>query len=238
MSPAQRILCVYHATQRDDRVSRILGTRGFQLDWINPARGETLPEVFDHYLAAVVYGGEQSVNDDSEAMRTEREWIRRWVAREKPYLGLCLGGQLLATALGARVYRHHEGLLESGYTLVHPASDGAGILDGPMYVFQWHNEGFEIPSGCTRLARGTRFANQAFSYRPHIIGLQFHPEVTANIMVQWFHEGGHMLTDPGAHDAETQLRDARVFEPSVEAWTERFLDHWINRALEAHQNGT
>lgn len=234
MTAKQRILCVYHATQREDRVSRMLAARGFALDWVNPARGETLPEDFDYYLAAVVYGGEQSVNDDTPAMQTERAWIGRWVDRAKPYLGLCLGGQLLAVALGAQVRRHDRNLLESGYARVYPTGNGARILDAPMYVFQWHNEGFDIPTGCTRLARGTRFVNQAFCREPHTIGLQFHPEVTANIMVQWFREGGHMLTSAGAHTAETQLRDARIFEPLVEHWTERFLDRWVAHALAAH----
>jgi GMP synthase (glutamine-hydrolysing) len=231
MTSERRILCVYHATQREDRVSRMLGERDFMLDWVNPARGESLPEEFDRYLAVVVYGGEQSVNADTPAMRDERDWISRWVEQQKPYLGLCLGAQLLAHALGARIERHPDELLESGYTLVYPENGGSECFPAPMYVFQWHNEGFEIPANCTRLARGNRFVNQAFSYRPHMIGLQFHPEVTPGIMYQWFCEGGHMLTDPGAQNAEMQLRDAHVFEPGIESWTSEFLDRWITHSL-------
>jgi GMP synthase (glutamine-hydrolysing) len=236
MTGSATILCVYHATQRDDRVSRLLRRRGIALEWVNPARGEALPEDFDEYLAVVVYGGEQSVNDDDEAMSRERRWIERWVARERPYLGLCLGGQLLAGALGGAVRRHRDGLLESGYTLVRPEAGYGWLLPSPMYLFQWHNEGFEIPAGCTRLAVGSRFENQAFCYRPHMVGLQFHPEVTPQIMYQWFCEGGHMLTDPGAQTAEAQLRDARVFEPAIEAWTGRFLDRWLDSCRDATFN--
>lgn len=235
MSDGRPILCVYHATQRADRVSRMLCERGYRLEWINPVRGETLPENLDDYLAVVVYGGEQSVNDDSPQMRAEQGWINRWVAGRRPYLGLCLGAQLLARALGATVSRHRLGLLESGYNLIRPEGGGNKLFAAPMYVFQWHNEGFDVPAGAERLARGARFVNQAFSQAPHIIGLQFHPEVTPAIMYQWFCEGGHMLTDAGAQDAETQLRDARVFEPAIESWTGRLLDHWLDRSLYAMQ---
>lgn len=235
MSRGHRILCVYHATQRDDRVSRMLSRRGFELDWVNPVRGEALPDDGGRYLGAVVYGGEQSVNDDTDQMREERRWIGRWLADERPCLGLCLGAQLIARALGAQVSRHPRGLLENGYTRVQPEA-GAGVpFVAPMYVFQWHNEGFDIPPGCERLARGARFENQAFRYAPHIVGLQFHPEVTPAIMYQWFREGGHMLTDPGALNAEAQLRDARVFEPVIEAWTDSFLEQWISVSLEAQR---
>ncbi|GJL81446.1 MAG: GMP synthase [marine bacterium B5-7] len=228
-----QILCVYHASQRDDRVSRLLAGRGFELEWVNPARGEPLPEDCDRYLGVVVYGGEQSANDDSAAVLHERQWISRWVGEQRPYLGICLGAQLLAQALGATISRHAHGLLESGYIRISPEPDNDRLISGPMYVFQWHHEGFDIPNGCTRLARGMHFENQAFEYRPHMVGLQFHPEVTPDIMVQWFREGGHMLTDAGAHPAETQLRDARIFEPGIETWTTSFLDRWITDALNA-----
>jgi len=232
MTDSRTILCVYHASRRDDRVSRMLAERGLILEWVNPARGEPLPDDPGAYLGAVVYGGEQSVNDDTAEMQAERRWMTGWIERDGAVLGLCLGGQLIAAALGARVGRHADGLLESGYTLIRP--DGTnGVVREPMYVFQWHNEGFELPPDCRRLATGARCENQAFSYRAHIVGLQFHPEVTSAIMVQWFHEGGHMLTDPGAHPAETQLRDARVFEPAVEAWTGSFLDTWLEHCRNA-----
>lgn len=230
MTTGRRILCLYHASQRDDRVSRMLRQRGHALTWINPARGEALPDRLDDYHAMVVYGGEQSVNDDTPAMHRERDFIGRWVAREKPYLGLCLGGQLLADALGAPIRRHPEGLLESGYTLVRPDGNGAGLLERPMYVFQWHNEGFELPAGCQRLASGSRYPNQAFAWRGHLIGLQFHPEVTPGIMLAWFREGGHLLTRAGGQCAAAQLRDAPVFEPVIERWTQTLLDHWLAHA--------
>jgi GMP synthase (glutamine-hydrolysing) len=168
-------------------------------------------------------------------MLAERRWIARWLADGRACLGLCLGAQLIAQSLGARVSRHAQGLLENGYTRIQPEAAGKALFAGPMHVFQWHNEGFELPSGCERLARGSRFENQAFRHAPHIIGLQFHPEVTPEIMYQWFCEGGHMLTDPGARDAEAQLRDARVFEPAIEAWTAGFLDQWIACSIEAQR---
>ncbi len=228
--PSGTILCLYHATQRNDRVSRLLKSMGYNLEWINPVRSEALPTDLDRYLAVVVYGGEHSVNDPVAHVALEQDWINRWIALDKPYLGICLGAQFLAKSLGANVRRHHQGLLESGYTLIKPVSGKNRLIEQAMYVFQWHNEGFDIPPGTHRLAAGNRFANQAFTRAPHVIGLQFHPEVTPAVMLQWFHEGGHMLTSPGAHTAEAQLRDARVFESTIEGWTRTFLRQWASDA--------
>jgi hypothetical protein len=87
MTSERRILCVYHATQREDRVSRMLGERDFMLDWVNPARGESLPEEFDRYLAVVVYGGEQSVNADTPAMLTRETGFHVGSSSRNPTLG-------------------------------------------------------------------------------------------------------------------------------------------------------
>ncbi len=233
MTPGRTILCVHHATRRADRVSRLLAEFGFDLAWVNPARGDPLPADTTRFDAMVVYGGEHSVNDDATHVRAEQRFIEAWLATERPYLGLCLGAQFLARALGARVSRPAHGLLESGFVRIEPVPGDEPLFDRATHVFQWHNEGFELPRDCQLLATGTRFPNQAFRFGPHAVGLQFHPEVTPEIMLQWFHEGGHMLTDPGARSAESQLRDAAVFTPQTERWTRNFLARWLNRAPNA-----
>ena len=233
MAIPNTLLMVYHATQRNDRVSRLLAERGFELEWVNPARGEMLPDDIDGYFAAVVYGGAHSVNDAREDVVREQRWIDRWIADERPYLGLCLGSQFLARSLGATVGPAADNSIEKGYTRIEPAGD-SGLVNRPMYVFEWHNEGYALPEGCTPIAGGRRFPTQAYRYRPWIVGFQFHPEVVPEIAFQWYAEAGEHQLLPQAHLAERQLRDAQIFEPGLEQWTRRFLDDWIDHSMNYH----
>jgi GMP synthase (glutamine-hydrolysing) len=234
MTPAgmsKTILLVDHPVgKREDRVSRLLGKHGYDIEWCCPGRGDALPAPNSHYLAVVVYGGTESANDgeDKAYIRRETDWVGRWVATGKPYLGLCLGGQLLARALGADVARHAQGLHEIGYTPVTPTEAGRDFLPAPLHAYQWHKEGFEVPAGAELLAEGEVFPNQAFRYGARTYGLQFHPEVSIPMMNRWMEEAGHMLAEPGAHPRDRQLADARVRDPPMAAWLEGFLARWLD----------
>lgn len=224
------ILLIQHMDdRRDDRVARHLSRRGFALDWRSPARGDPLPEAVAGYAATVVYGGIQSVNDaPREAwLRRELEWIRRWALDERPYLGLCLGAQLLARALGAEVGPHPDGLHEIGFVAVEPTAAGRDVLSGGLHVYQWHNEGFAIPDGGELLARGDVYPNQAFRAGDRAFGLQFHPEATACMRGEWLDASAHMLDAPGAHSRARQERDARRFDAPMEDWLLGFVDDHV-----------
>jgi GMP synthase (glutamine-hydrolysing) len=220
------ILHIFHGEQREDRVSRILLDLGFDVQWVNPVRGEHLPTDRDNYAGVVVYGGVHSVNDDLEHVRQEQAWINQWIEEDRPYLGLCLGGQFLARALNAKVGPHPEARIETGFNAIYPVNGGNDVIPETLYAYQWHNEGFDLPENCELLASGKRFANQAFRYRPHIYGFQFHPEVSTEVMMIWFQEGGHALVHPDATPPASQLRDAHVFDHKVETWTQNFLTKW------------
>ena len=157
-------------------------------------------------------------------MRAEMAWIRRWALDERPYLGLCLGAQLLAAALGGRVAPHPRGVHEIGFFPVRPTAAGAGVLPDPLHVYQWHNEGFGIPDGAELLAEGDVFPNQAFRYGSRAFGLQFHPEATGPMRREWLAASPHVLSAPGAHDPHRQARDARRFDRPMAAWLTGFID--------------
>lgn len=128
----------------------------------------------------VVMGGPMSVNDEGlyPWLKEEKDFLRRYLATGKPLLGICLGAQLIAAVLGARVYANRE--KEIGWFPVEgiPSRDSSTFRFPPSAeVFHWHGETFDLPSGATQLARSQACENQAFQIGS-AIGLQFHLETT------------------------------------------------------------
>lgn len=229
----KRALLVRHVrNKRDDRLSRCLLTLGYELQWCCPATGDPLPRIDGRYQVAIVYGGVQSANDggDRPYICREIDWIARWVSLGRPFLGICLGSQLLARALGARVKLHPLGLAEVGYAWVRPTPAARGFLDCPQLFYEWHTEGFEVPDQAELIAVGDVFPNQAFRFRDHVYGLQFHPEVTPEIILAWMGEAPHALDQPGAHRRTRQVADMRRFDVPAKRWLERFLCEWLAAA--------
>lgn len=224
------ILLIDHPVgRRDDRASAMLREMGYATQWCSPGKGDSLPPVDNGHAAAVVYGGAESVNDaeSKDYLRAEIDWIGQWAESGRPFLGICLGAQMLARALGAPVNRHAEGLHEIGYVEIEPTSAAAGFMDEAMHVYHWHNEGFEVPACAELLASGPVFPNQAFRYGRKAYGIQFHPEVSREVMQRWMREAGHMLEEPGAHPSDMQLADSERFDAPMESWLRRFLPDWL-----------
>ena len=165
-----------------------LEARGARIGWTRLFAGEALPRL-DGLDLVIALGGPMSVNDEARLpwLVAEKRALREAIARGIPVLGVCLGAQLIASALGARVYR--SAAPEIGWFAIEavPGPEGAFRFPPTCTVFHWHGETFDLPEGAVRLARSTPCANQAFQIARHVIALQFHPEMTP--------EGGRALVE-------------------------------------------
>ena len=228
-----KILVVLHQEHSTPgRVGRILQSMGYELDIRRPRFGCPLPKTMDDHAAAVIFGGPMSANDEDDFVKQEIDWIATPLKANKPYLGICLGGQMMARQLGARVYRHPEKRVEIGYYPIKPTEHGEKICDAtfPCHVYQWHSEGFDLPTGAVLLAEGQHFPVQAMRYGPSAYGIQFHPDVTYAMICRWSVRADHRLCEPGAQPAHVQRACWHQYDRAFDVWSHQFLDRWLSSA--------
>jgi GMP synthase-like glutamine amidotransferase len=157
-----------------------LRAAGYEVTKTRFFESATLPDINEIDLL-VVMGGPMSVNDENFLpwLVPEKRFIHDFIEDEKPVLGICLGAQLVANAMGAAVYRNT--LKEIGWFPIQGVSTtGSSNFSFPssLEVFHWHGETFDLPTGATLLARSEGCENQAFQLGRSVIGLQFHLETT------------------------------------------------------------
>ncbi|MGB7084696.1 MAG: glutamine amidotransferase [Phormidesmis sp.] len=225
---SNKILTIIH---KETTVAGIVGSKlaqqGYALDVRAPIFGEPLPNDLENYAAALVFGGPMSVNDDEPYLHKEMDWIQQVVAAGLPYLGICLGAQLLAKVLCAKVMPHAEALEEIGYYSAYATEAGRDVFPPQLRVYQWHKEGFELPEGAVLLARGDDFENQAFRWGDRAYGLQFHPEMTAEMVDFWTTQGADLIGAPNTQDRHSQLQGHCLYSADVDRWLETFLKNWL-----------
>ena len=162
--PQLPVLIVLHQeSSTPGRVGNALRVLGYMLDIRRPRFGDPLPETLDGHAGAVIFGGPMSANDPDEFVRREIDWISVPLREQRPFLGICLGAQMLAMQLGAKVAPHPEGRAQMGYYAIRPTPAGLRICPHwPDHVYHWHREGFGLPAGADLLARGSDFPVEAF----------------------------------------------------------------------------
>jgi len=227
------VIVLHQETSTPGRVGMKLTQKGYELDIRKPALGDGLPDNMEDYSGAVIFGGPMSANDDSEHeyIRTEIDWIAKPLAASVPFLGICLGGQMLARHLGGKVFGFPDDRAEIGYYDISATPEGAAYGPWPQKVYQWHREGFELVDGAVCLATSNGdFPHQAFRYGDSAFAIQFHPEVTQKVMNRWLVKAEERLALPGARPRESHFSDRFVHDPSVDVWLDRFLDDWLATA--------
>lgn len=226
----RRILMILHQEHSNPgRIARLLREQGYALDIRRPRFGDPLPRTMAAHAGAIVFGGPMSANDDDDWIAREIDWIGVPLAEDKPFLGICLGAQMLARHLGHRVAPHPEGRVEVGYYPIRMTEPGRKVWADvmPAKVYQWHREGFDVPRDATLLAEGDDFRAQAYRVGRTAYGLQFHPEVTYQMMCRWTTGGADRLAMPGALPRESHFRDWYQHDHAVARWLDAFLRRWV-----------
>lgn len=195
MANRKPVLIIQHApSEHPAIVRRVLETQGIASVVVHPYLGETLPSATE-LNGLISLGGPMSANDQTEFpwLAAEENLMRQVYDRELPIAGICLGGQLLARALGGRVERN--GRLELGWFPIDltdagkedPVLKAAGLF--PL-VYQWHEDTFHLPPGAELLASSKGCPRQAYRMSERVYGFQFHPETDHQLLGEWLEHQG------------------------------------------------
>jgi GMP synthase (glutamine-hydrolysing) len=226
----RKVLTVLHEQDSTaGRLGRLLRAEGYALDCRRSRFGDPLPRTLRDYAGVIIFGGSMSVNDHDAWLRREIDWIGVPLKEGTPFIGICLGAQMLARHLGYSVRPHARGRVEIGYYPIEPTEQGHRLCDCsfPRYVYQWHREGFDLPQGAALLARGCDFEAQAFRYCDHAYGFQFHPEVTFATLCRWALLTREPLSEPGARPLHRHIEGWLRHDAAVARWTRAFLSRWL-----------
>ena len=225
------LIVVHQEHSTPGKVGEFLTRRGYTLDRRCPNLGDSLPKDLSNYAAAVVFGGPMSANDDHMGgIKAELDWLDRTaLPSDCPMVGICLGAQEIARVLGAKVGPHPDGLVEIGYAEVAPTGACTSFMNERTIFYQWHSETFEIPKDAAHLAENDPFPGQAFRFGDRVYGIEFHPEMTREMIERWStSENGapkiERFKDKGAQPRDAQLRDYARHAPASDRWLDHFLD--------------
>ncbi len=223
------LICKNAENEGPGTIEDYLMEKGLPYKIVELSQGESIPD-HDDFEALVIMGGPMSVNDNElyPYLEEEKTLVKDFISRDKRILGICLGAQIMAKALGSRVYRGTEE--EIGWYDIELTEEGAkdlcmkslaihpegGDISNKFKVFHWHGETFTMPTSAIRLASSERYPNQAFRYGENAYAFQFHIEVSKEIIYDWFDE-------------------TPFYSDKLREETEQFYDAYQNRATQFYE---
>jgi GMP synthase (glutamine-hydrolysing) len=209
----------------------VLRERNMKITYLEAGRDrlvEPVEQRAPHLL--VVLGGPVGVyeSDDYPFLDEEMALIRARLSRRQPLLGICLGAQLIAAALGAKVYP--AGVKEIGWRAVELSAAGiaAPLADLTTPVLHWHGDTFDLPAGAVHLASTPDCRNQAFAVGRQVLGVQFHAEVVGRAIESWLI--GHACEIAGAPGVTVRgiRADTRRYASRLEDQGRKFFSRWLD----------
>lgn len=187
-------------------------------------RGEPVPDDLSRVRAVCVMGGPMNVDEEEKHpfLKAEKALIRRLIQEEIPVLGVCLGSQLIAAALGKKVYKASAPEIGWSDVTLTPAASTDPVFSTlpqrPIQVLQWHEDTFDLPDGAVLLAEGDRVRHQAFRIGS-VVGLQFHVEVNNAMLMDWFEKHP---------DRSAILEQYRAYQAQLSVLTRRIYSAFLN----------
>lgn len=232
-----KIHCLQHVPyETPGSIAEWAAERGHSLSYTRFFLDEPLPPV-DQIDWLVVMGGPMGVYEEQEFpwLKAEKAFIKKAIEAGKTAVGVCLGSQLLAEALGARVYKHNQ--KEIGWFPVYMTDGGPGNplfkgMEPSFTVFHWHGDTFEIPAGASRILYSEACANQAFVFENRIVGLQFHLEMRLQAIRDIMENNRHELVEAPFIQREEQLLDGKHIEKNINR-----MNLLLDRLFEQRQSG-
>jgi GMP synthase (glutamine-hydrolysing) len=215
----------------------LLKAAGFRIRYVNFGRNPWLRPALDKYAALIVLGGPMNSDqiDTYPNLITEVDIIREAVDRDMSVLGICLGAQLLAKALGGSVSRNAS--REIGWHEIELTSAGAAdpvlsTFAQRQKVFQWHEDGIKLPRQALHLASSPASEVQAFRHGEHVYGFQFHLEVDGPLIDRWLTIPGHRTVrdeERGNVDADGIRSQTSQSIEDLQALSQETFSRWIDR---------
>jgi GMP synthase (glutamine-hydrolysing) len=221
------VVCVHHLERPDLGAAEApLRAAGLDLDERTVAAEADLPAL-DAVDGILSFGGTQSARDarTDPALGAEVAWLREAVAAGVPVLGVCLGAQLLACSLGARVSRSPRRTIAWRWLEPLPAATGdalVGELPTPVPALHWNEDVFDLPPGATELFARAGDGVEGFRAGERAWGVQFHPDVSAESLARWYSSYGDWLAEAGVSLHEARAADARHL-PEQEVLADRLF---------------
>lgn len=231
----QNVLVLRHLAFEDlGRLEPLLEQAGFRIRYLDVGVDALSAVSPLNNALVVVLGGPISAYDLERYpyLATEIAWLRARLLEDLPTLGICLGAQLMAAALGARVYPGKPGP-EIGWARLTPGRHAASrpylreFIDSNSQVLHWHGDTFDLPEGAMHLAASQRYENQAFAWGRYGLALQFHAEFESAMLERWLIGHSHEIAHtPGA--SLRQLRaDTALHGATSASRADRFWRSWL-----------
>lgn len=205
------------------------------IQYLDVADNIQLYQPITHYSHVVVLGGAASTYEDEQYpyLRYAFQLVEAAIVARIPIVGICLGSQILAKILGAKVYRGPLGR-EAGWcdiSLLESAQDDPLLKEFPQQfkVFQFHQDTFEIPANCVHLASSDRYPNQAFRYQDFVWAIQFHLDMDEQVISNCSNSLAQGLRNSGIYDItlEDMIAAGQAYSPAVQSLTDGFMTQFL-----------